>query len=319
MKRWILDVALAILLVWSVSILASVTAQRIREQTASPTTEQTKPPILCTVGLLRGDAVTFLPLDEYLTGVLLCEVDANFHDTAKQAQAIAARTYALRVIGAGTKHGEGIICDRPECCQGYISPEEYAEKWNVTHPVESARQAVEVTKDRVITYRGQLIDATYFSCSGGATEDARAVWGADVPYLRSVDSPGEEDADHYLQTVSFTPKEFFDKLGLEFTGRPAGWIGDWVYTAGGGVASVSVCGVTFTGTQLRSKLGLRSTMFYITSTAESILVTTKGFGHRVGMSQYGADAMAEGGASCEDIIKHYYTGVEIVGYGESRD
>ena len=314
MKHWILDVLLAIVLVWSISVLASVTAQRLKGHGELPTTEQTKPTKQNVVGLLRGEAVTFLPLDEYLTGVLLCEVDANFHDAAKQAQAIAARTYALRVMELGVKHGPGMICDKPECCQGYTSPAEYLERWNVAESVESARKAVEATKEKVITYGGQLIDATYFSCSGGSTEDARAVWGADVPYLRAVDSPGEEDAAHYLQTISFAPKEFFEKLGLEHTGRPAGWLADWVYTDGGGVASVSVCGVVFSGTQLRSRLGLRSTKFYITSTADSILVTVKGYGHRVGMSQYGADAMAEAGASCEQIIKHYYTGVEIVEY-----
>ena len=318
MKHWILDVALAVLLVWSVSILASVTAERFREQKQQPALTQTQPPQEQKVGLLRGETVVYLPLDDYLTGVLLCEIDADFHATAKQAQAIVARTYALRVMRAGNKHGMGIICDRPECCQGYTDPEEYTRNWGVAGPADSARNAVETTAGRVITYGGELIDATYFSCSGGSTEDARAVWGADVPYLRSVESPGEEAASHYLQTVSFTPKEFFQKLGLELTGRPSGWISDWSYTDGGGVASVSVCGNVFSGTQMRSRLGLRSTMFYITSTADSILVTTKGFGHRVGMSQYGADAMAEAGSSCEEIIKHYYTGVEIRQYEESR-
>lgn len=315
MKHWILDISLAILLVWSVTLLASVTAEHWRLQKDQPAREQTQPPLSQTVGLLRGETVEQLTLEDYLTGVLLCEVGADFHDTAKQAQAIVARTYALRVMQNGTKHGAGIICDKPACCQGYISPAEYGEKWGVTGPVESARQAVEVTRGMVVTYGGELIDATYFSCSGGTTEDARAVWGADVPYLRSVESPGEEQAAHYLQTVSFTPAEFFDKLGLELKGRPAGWLSDWEYTDGGGVASVSVCGVTFSGTQLRSRLGLRSTRFYITSTADSILVTTKGYGHRVGMSQYGADAMAEAGATCEEIIKHYYTGVEVENRG----
>ena len=112
MKHWILDVLLAIVLVWSISVLASVTAERLKGHGDLPATEQTKPTKQNAVGLLRGEAVTFLPLDEYLTGVLLCEVDANFHDAAKQAQAIAARTYALRVMEIGVKHGPGMICDK---------------------------------------------------------------------------------------------------------------------------------------------------------------------------------------------------------------
>ena len=316
MKHWVLDVSLAVLLIWSVCILASVTAEyfkidKVETELATTQLEQIKQ-----IDLLRGDKVVSLPLNEYLTGVLLCEVDADFHHTAKQAQAIVARTYALRVLENGIKHGKNIICDRPECCQGYIAPEEYEAKWGVSEPVASARRAVEETDGQVLTYAGSLIDATYFSCSGGTTEDAKAVWGADVPYLRSVESPGEEGEDAYLQTVTFTPREFFGRLGLELTGRPADWLGDWVYTDGGGVAAVTVCGHTFSGTQMRSRLGLRSTKFYITSTAESVLVTTKGYGHRVGMSQYGADAMAHGGASCEEILKHYYTGVELELYNE---
>lgn len=313
MRRWLMDIALAVILAWAVCILASVMVSDRPRQIGIRQTSVAQTVIhdVETIGVLRGSTVEFMTLERYLTGVLLCEIPANFHDSAKQAQAIVARTYALRTAQRGIKHGSNIICDDPGCCQGYISDVEYEEKWGVKEPVLQAAAAVEVTDGLVITYEGALIDATYFACSGGMTEDALAVWGADVPYLRAVESPGEEQCSYYVETVQFTPEEFCHRLGMELTGRPAGWIRDVAYTAGGGVAQLTVGEQTFSGTQLRSLLGLRSTRLYITSTADSILVTTKGFGHRVGMSQYGADAMAEAGKSFDEIIKHYYAGVEL--------
>ena len=138
-----------------------------------------------------------------------------------------------------------------------------------------------------------------------------AVWGQDVPYLQAVQSPGEEDAPRYSDSVTFTPAELADRLGIENRGDPSGWFSELTYTDGGGVASLSVRGRSFTGTQLRSKLGLRSTAFSVEVQGKSIIITTRGFGHRVGMSQYGAQAMAEEGAGYADILSHYYTGAEL--------
>ena len=115
----------------------------------------------------------------------------------------------------------------------------------------------------MLTYDGALIEATYFSCSGGSTEDAVAVWGQDVPYLQAVESPGEEDAPRFTDSVSFSPSEFAGKLGLVDDGNPAGWFGAAEYTEGGGVDTLIIRGKIFTGTQLRSKLGLRSTAFSV--------------------------------------------------------
>jgi stage II sporulation protein D len=160
----------------------------------------------------------------------------------------------------------------------------------------------------VLTYEGSLIEATYFSCSGGSTEDAAAVWGTDFSYLRAVDSPGEEHAAHYTDTVSFTVDELEQRLGVALAGE---WIGRVSYTAGGGVDTILIGGKCFTGKEIRTILGLRSTVFEMEVSGETVAITTRGFGHRVGMSQYGADAMAVSGSSYEEILAHYYPGTTI--------
>ena len=163
----------------------------------------------------------------------------------------------------------------------------------------------------MLTYQGQLIEATYFSCSGGSTEDAIAVWGTDYPYLRATDSPGEENAAHYTDTVEFSEEEFEALLDRDLRGEPESWFGLTTYTAGGGIASMDIGGSTYTGTQLRQLLGLRSTAFTVTTDNDCVIITTRGFGHRVGMSQYGADVMAASGSSCEEILGHYYQGTTL--------
>jgi stage II sporulation protein D len=215
------------------------------------------------------------------------------------------------VAKLGLKHGQGIVCADPNCCQGYIGAEDYIDKWGVSEPVESARKAVLDTEGVVLCYRGELIDATYFSCSGGMTEDAVAVWGADVPYLRSVESPGEEESDHYMQTLRYKPVEFSQRLGVVISSAPEHWISDVTYTDGGGVEKMTICGKSFSGTQLRKLLNLRSTCFTILADADDVVITTLGFGHRVGMSQYGADAMAKSGCSYKQILLHYYQNVQL--------
>ena len=313
MNNRIREFALVFGMLWSVGVLAAILVSPGQADIA-----ETKYETTVTSAGSEGDIVVLvagekqqMSFSEYLTGVLLCEIPADFHPEAKKAQAIVARTYAARVAEIGIKHGPGVVCGDPGCCQGYISPEEYLGKWGVDAPIASARDAVEETEGVVVTYKGKLVDATYFSCSGGQTEDALAVWGSDVPYLRSVESPGEEDAEHYWYTVKYTPQKFCEVLGIALSGKPASWFGGISYTKGGGVAQMFIGGKAYTGTHLRSALGLRSTWFSVKANENEIEITTRGFGHRVGMSQYGADAMAVGGSTCDEILHHYYYGVEI--------
>lgn len=249
-------------------------------------------------------------LEEYIVGVVLAEMPADFHEEALRAQAVVARTYTARKMG-NQKHSDAAVCVDSSCCQAYIAPDRYLEGGGSESDVEKIRQAVQATENMVLQFEGQLIEATYFSCSGGKTEDAVAVWGSDVPYLQSVNSPGEEKAAHYMDTVTFSLASFCEKIGIEKHAVSESLIGQISYTNGGGVDSIQLGGVTFSGVTLRQKLGLRSTAFVITSVGDSVTVTTKGFGHRVGMSQYGADAMAIAGSTWDEILLHYYQGTEI--------
>jgi len=263
------------------------------------------------ISVIDGHTLRSIELEDYLTGVLLKELPADFHLEAKKAQAVVARTYALRTTQIKNKHPGGAICTDPSCCQGYYDPERYIADGGSVEKVKEASLAVAETEALVLTLDGVWIDATYFSCSGGRTESAVAVWGADIPYLQAVDSPGEENASHYKDTVSFSSTEFCDALGVSLPGNPDAWFGDVRYTDGGGVDTMVIGGAEYTGTQLRSKLNLRSTSFSVQTDGENINITTKGFGHRVGMSQYGAQAMAQEGRDYVEILTHYYPHTEI--------
>lgn len=280
------------------------------EETTAPTEAVQTVSLPVLVRDLDG-GVREMDMDTYITGVVLAEMPAHFEAEALKAQAVVARTYARKAYVYGGKHGDGSICTRSSCCQAYKTEEAYLEEGGTRENLDKVRSAVTQTSGWVLTYDGVLIEATYFSCSGGRTEDAEAVWGADFPYLQAVVSPGEENAAYYRDTVSFTAEQFERLLGTDLKGEPADWFGEVSYTDGGGVASIMVGGQAYKGTQLRSLLGLRSAAFDIAVEGQIILITTRGFGHRVGMSQYGADAMAVMGSTFEEILAHYYQGTVL--------
>ena len=258
------------------------------------------------VPVLLDNSIIEMSMEDYLTGVILAEMPGSFHMEAKKSQAVVARTYAMRIVSHSGKHN-GMICTDSTCCQAYAAPENY-DPWHV----EEARQAVMSTNGLVLLYDGELIEATYFSCSGGQTEDAVAVWGTDVPYLQSVESPGEETASVYRDEKKFSKAELERLLEISLSGSPRQWFGNIVYTEGGGVASIRIGTRTWKGTELRSLLGLRSTAFDVKCGDNGLTIITKGYGHRVGMSQYGAQAMALSGKSYDQILLHYYKDTQIV-------
>ncbi len=249
-----------------------------------------------------------LSLSDYLCGVVMGEMPASFPLEALKAQAVAARTYTLRRLMSG-----GVLSDDPAVCQAYCDPDSAQEKfgdgWETY--LEKLRQAVSETDGQVMTYDGELISATYFSCSGGRTESAQAVWGSQVPYLVSVDSPGEEDAASYESAVTVELPEFLQKLDIQ---EPA--VGTVTYTEGGGVDTLEIGGKIFTGVELRELFDLRSTCFDLEITEGAVTFQVRGFGHRVGMSQYGAKAMAEAGCGYGEILSWYYTGAELTAWEE---
>lgn len=257
--------------------------------------------------LCNGDVVC-MDIEEYLVGVVLAEMPADFELEALKAQAVAARTFSHKRL-MDPKHTGADLCTESACCQAYCSPESYRKDGGQDEAVRKVQQAVADTQGQVILYQGELIEATYFACSGGRTEDAAEVWGAEVPYLKAVDSPGEEKAASYTNTLRFPLRDFCDKLNITDHSPD---IGQVIYTEGGGVQSIVIGGKEFSGTDLRKLLGLRSTAFVITIAGDTVIITTKGFGHRVGMSQYGADAMAVQGKRYDEILSYYYQGTEIV-------
>ncbi len=264
----------------------------------------------------------WMNLEEYLPGVILAEMSTSFDHQALCAQAVVARTYALkRQLEA--RHPQGAVCTDPGCCQAYIAESDYLSGLGYKEDVVVTRAAVDATQNMVLTYEDELIEATYFHCAGGQTEDAVAVWGVDYPYLQAVESPGEEEMDHYTDQVFYTRTELESLLGRTLPGSPGSWVGWTSYTTGGGVNTMVFAGIQYSGTRLRSLLKLNSTAFSMEAYGDGLRITTQGKGHRVGMSQNGAQAMALQGSTWQEILAHYYPGtridkIEDVGYNTSK-
>lgn len=287
-----------------------ITQPQQSESTPKPSSPVLPEAIQILPVLWQGN-IHLMDLDTYIIGVVLAEMPATFEMEALKAQAVAARTCALECTLTRNKHPQGAICTDSNCCQAYMTVYDYRNAGGTEENIQKVYTAVTETKNEVITFEGELIEATYFSCSGGKTEDALAVWGTEIPYLQSVESPGEEHAKVFTNTVTFSAIEFAACLGKSFTGSPISWFGAVTHTQGGGVATMVIGGETYTGTQLRNLLSLNSTAFTIQTTTDGITVTTTGKGHRVGMSQYGADAMAVKGCTYQEILSYYYPGTRI--------
>lgn len=281
--------------------------------TVQPTQSQNTPPAQATYlpVLTAEESVYVMELEQYVLGVVLAEMPVEFSEEALKAQAVVARTYALRRLARQDRHENVAVCTSHNCCQAYMTKEEFLASGETVAGFEKIARAVDETRGQVLTYSGEYIEATYFSCSGGRTEDAVAVWGEVIPYLQAVDSPGEENADKYWEEVYFTAEEFQAALGRNLSGTPKSWLGKRTFTPGDGVQTMVIGGITYTGIHLRELLGLNSTAFLMTAEADGITVETLGKGHRVGMSQYGADAMARNGSTYEEILMHYYQGTRI--------
>lgn len=269
--------------------------------------------------LMADGAVEEMPLSDYLWGVVAAEMPASFHLEALKAQAVAARTYCLYQRRLGTdKHPEADVCTDYTCCQAYLTREQAAVGWGAeaARYADKVTQAVSSTDGLLCLYGGEPIDAVFFSSSAGKTSDAMAVWGTDVPYLTSVDSPEGIEVPGWQTIVSFNPQEFTARFlatcpDADFSGPPEGWIAGLAADDTGLVTSLTIGGVQITGAQARSVLGLRSAHFTAAATADKVTFWVTGYGHGVGMSQYGANALAGEGKSFQEILEWYYTGATV--------
>lgn len=262
-----------------------------------------------------------MDLETYVAGVTAAEMPASFPEEALKAQAIAARTFAQsrRICGGDDVHPDADVCDDYTHCAAYLDLETQAEEqWGseAEEWKQKIEEAVRQTSGQIVTYGGEPITAVFHAACGSETESAADVWGADVPYLVSVDSTGDDACPDYTSSVTFGAEEFRQIMlrkyeDINLTGMPETWFTDFTRTDAGNVLRCTVGGVHAKGTTLRSLLGLRSTNFTVSTTETSITFETTGYGHAVGMSQYGAKAMAEQGSTCNEILTHYYTGTEI--------
>ena len=276
-----------------------------------------------TIKLLHADTgeIEELPLDTYLLGVVSAEMPANFEQEALNAQALVARTYTIySIVHNQDKHGEADICDDSNCCQAWISKEDRMARWEEAERESNWRKievAVNTTAGRIITYNGEVIDAFFHSNSGGTTEAPVNVWGGtNYPYLQSVETAGEDAYSQYSSEVVLTKEELQNKIlakHLDFTidYNQSDCIQILEYTESGRVKTIKIGNLNLSGVEVRSTLGLKSANFEITIDGDNIKFAVKGYGHGVGMSQTGADSMAKSGSNYEEIVKHFYTGVEI--------
>ena len=263
-----------------------------------------------------------LPIDEYLYGVVSSEMPANYEAEALKAQAIVARTYTIyQIMNNSGKHPGADICDNSSCCQAWISKDERLSKWAPEEAESNWNKivdAVNSTSGRIITYQNKPINAFFHSNSGGKTESSLNIWGGiDYPYLKSVETAGEEGYTQYSSEAKFTKEELLNKLkekyeDCEIDYSQENCIQILEYTTSGRVKTIKFGNKEIAGTEARTILGLRSTNFTFTISGDEIIFSVIGYGHGVGMSQTGADALAKSGSNCEEIIKHFYTDVEIV-------
>ncbi|MCA1060914.1 stage II sporulation protein D [Rossellomorea aquimaris] len=259
------------------------------------------------------DLIEKLPLEQYVVGVVAGEMPADFEKEALKAQALAARTYIVnQLLSDDSSVPKGADVTDTVSHQVYKNQKELASLWGSDYDwkMKKISEAVLKTKGKVLTYDNKPITAAFFSTSNGYTENSEAYWADDIPYLRSVESPWDKSSPKFQDQKIIPANEFQQKLGV--TLPKDGSVGTITSrTEGKRVARVEINGKEFTGREIRDKLGLRSSDFTWYMKDDHIVIATKGYGHGVGMSQYGANGMAKEGKNYEEIVTHYYKDVKI--------
>lgn len=271
--------------------------------------------------ITKSKKIEQIPLEEYLKGVIAAEMPANFDMEALKAQAVAARTYAYKRSkskGCNLKSGAD-VCDSTHC-QVWITKKDMLKKWGIFsfyHYISKINQAIEETSGMIIFYNGEPIDPLFFSTSNGRTENSEDVFKNTVPYLRSVKSPGEEISPRFSGVAKIPVKEVVSKIKKQWPDikidekNPEKQWKVLEESQGGRIKHMQIGNKTIKGSEFRMLLNLNSADFNWERSGKNIKFTTKGYGHGVGMSQYGANVMAKSGKNFLEILKHYYTGIEI--------
>ncbi|MDR4890190.1 stage II sporulation protein D [Fredinandcohnia sp. QZ13] len=285
-----------------------------RQSNPEPPQIASGPTVEVAVHRVSAQKIENVPLEDYVVGVLAKEMPAKFELEALKAQALAARTYVVRHMLSEEKIGvpDGADVSDTTNHQVYKSIEELKAEWKGDYDwkIKKITQAVKETQGQILTYDGAPIDAQFFSTSNGYTENSQDYYKNEYPYLKSVESPWDVNTEKFHDQVQISVADFEQKLGIKLgSGNDVGKV--TARTQSNRVATVEIGGKSFTGREVRETLGLRSTDFSWERKGNNIVIKTKGYGHGVGMSQYGADGMAKDGKSYKEIVSHYYQGVEI--------
>ncbi len=279
-------------------------------------------------GLLNGDITVLvhgepqtMPLETYVEGVVAAEISPDFPEDAIRAQAVAARTYAVSKINAGRpmQHRNADICDDYTHCAAYLDLAAAASaRWGASADANTQKiqKAVCDTAGEIITKDGEAIVAVFHAASAARTESAKDIWGSDIPYLQSVVSPGGSACEKYEGTVRLTLDEFRIRVlenypAADLSGDPKRWFSASTRSEAGAVITCTLGGVQVKGADLRTIFGLNSSNFTLTINDQTIAFHTIGYGHGVGLSQYGAKYLAEQGSRYPEILSHYYPGTEL--------
>lgn len=324
MRTIIICALVCLVIALALPLLLSPGAGRVTAETASPAPE-TEAPALAdadyTFTVLTNGEVVTVTMADWLPGVVAAEMPALFGEEALKAQAVAARTYIMSRKRLGTQnHPEADVCDDSSCCKAHVTDAEMRENWGGDYDEYMAKilSAVTATDGQYLTYEGEAIQAVFHSSSAGMTEASSALWNA-TPYLVSVSSPETaQDVPNYVTTAEFTASDFAAALesvmpdGFPGGEDPSSWLGGTVLDDSGRVDTVTVCGTAVSGSDMRTIFSLRSTAFTLGYTESgTFLFTVTGSGHGVGMSQYGANVMAQNGSGYAEILAHYYPGTEL--------
>lgn len=287
-------------------------------QSAEAPAHAALPKVPESITVLRGEETVVMATEEYLLGVLAAEMPASFPEEALKAQAVAARTFAM-YCAAASKHAPAQVCTDFACCQAWQDEAKLRENWGEDYEYYRARltAALSETAGQYLSYGGQAIFAAFHSSSAGSTADCGELWQP-LPYLKSVSSPENgESVPNFESSLVCAPLDFRDTLlyaapYADFSGEESTWLGPCTKTASGRVKSISIGGVSFSGAELRGLFSLRSAAFELEYADGLFKFTVSGYGHGVGMSQYGAKVLADGGEDYRAILAHYYQGAELV-------
>lgn len=250
-----------------------------------------------------------VPIEEYVVGVLAGEMPISFEIEALKAQAVAARSYVMRQIERNINKEYDVVDTIMN--QVYLDKETLVATWkeSYTDNINKVKQAVLSTKGEYLSYNGKVAEALFFSTSPGVTENSEEIFTSKEDYLRSVDSHWDKESPVFSTITTYTKSEFCNSLEIKCNENLE--IKVLKQTSTGRIKLIRINAKELTGNYICSKLGLRSTYFEIIQEDNKIIIKNKGYGHGVGMSQYGANGMAKEGYKYDEILKHYYQGIEI--------